>query len=205
MVFINLQNSKKKSQGEIFGIALLFVIIIIGVIIYGKIKMINDTSKIDLLQEGEYKILSEGALSAVLKMSVGCEVERGRDSVKDLINFCLENEYAGIDPSIECENGEEKFACAYVVDILNNTMKLVFNSSEGVAMIPYELKLDIPSNQRALLANKTFTNFGSYKYRGEVIDYDNRRRFGFKRAPSGLISWASSQRSVEFELYLYYK
>jgi len=201
---MNIGGVSKRSQGEIFGIALMFVVIIIGVLVYGKYAMLDGNDDVDILQEGEYKILAEGALNTILKMDIGCEVERGRDSVKDLINFCLENEYSGIDPEVKCEDGRF-LSCEHAVNILNDTLFEVFNSTKGIGMIPFELSLDIPANSRSLLFNQSFTNFGSFKLGNRVVTSDNYRKLGYKRAPSGLISWSSSQRGVEFELYLYYR
>lgn len=198
------KKTKIKSQGEIFGIALLFVVIIIGIIVYSQIKNIKSSDETNLQQQGEYKILAESSLNALLKSSTGCEVERGRDSLKDLINYCLENEYSGIDPEIECDGVTEP-ACQYVKDYLNESLMIIFNSSKGVAIIPYEVNLDIPANNLSLMANQKFTNLGTFKHKDTILTEDNRRRLGYKRAPSGLISWATAQRAIEFELYLYYR
>lgn len=196
---------KKRSQGEIFGLALMFVVIIIGIIVYGKISALSDLENEDLQVEGEYKILSEGSLNTILKVSTGCYVERDKDSVKDLINFCLENEYAGEDPYISCENNYEYKACEKVNIILNETLFKLFNSSDGVGNIPFKLTMDVPANSETLLSNKTFTNFGQFNYKNKILTEDNRRKYAFKRAPSGLISWSTAQRAIEFELYLYYR
>ena len=195
---------KKRSQGEIFGLALMFVVIIIGIIVYAKIKAINGLDEENIKVEGEYKILAEGTLNTVLKVSTDCYVERNKDSLKDLINFCLANEYSGMDAQITCD-GDTKDSCGYAKKILNDTMYKLFNSSEGIGNIPFELKMDIPANNETLLSNITFTNFGDFKYKGQIINNSNRKKFRYKRAPSGLISWPTAQRAIEFELYLYYR
>lgn len=196
----------KRAQGEIFGIALMFVVIIIGVIVYGQIKALNNTSSSDLQQEAEYKILAEGTLNTVLSMSTSCEVERNRDSLKDLINYCLENEYSGVDPYVECNDGYEGPACAHAVEILNETTFALFNSSDAkIGEIPFELKVDLPANKNSILSNVTLTNFGQFKYKNQTIDYENYRKIGYKRAPSGLITWSTAQRNIEFEFYMYYR
>lgn len=195
---------KKRSQGEIFGLALMFVVIIIGIIVYGQIKSVSNLESEDPQVEGEYKILAEGSLNTILEVSTGCYVERNKDAVKDLVNYCLENEYAGVDPGITCDSGNV-YACSEVIRILNNTMFTLFNSSEGIGIIPFELYMDVPANNNTLLSNYKFTNFGSFEYKGKIVNESNRRRFAYKRAPSGLISWSTSQRAIDFELYLYYR
>lgn len=196
----------KKSQGEIFGIALLFVVILIGFIVYAKIQSVSDLNDVDLQKQGEYKILAEGSLNTLLKVSTGCMVERNKDSIKDLINFCLENEYSGSDVDIECESPIGTVpACEYALDFLNESLYLIFNSTVGVGVIPFELIVDIPANKRSLLFNKSRTNFGQIKYKGVEVNESSWRKLEYKRESSGLISWRTAQRDVEFELYLYHR
>lgn len=195
---------KKKSQGEIFGIALMFVIIIIGIIVYAQIKKLNPDNAGDELQEGKYKILSEGTLNTVVKLSTGCYVERGKDTVQDLINYCLENSFSGNNPRFRCSPTNQVYACDESIDILNDTISELFNNKLGG--IPYLLLIDTPANPTSRLHNKTITNFGSIQTPdGNIITEDNYRRLGYKRAPSGLKTWSTAQRNINFELYLYYK
>jgi hypothetical protein len=194
----------KKSQGEIFGIALLFVVILIGVIVYAKVKSVSDLNDVDLQAQGEYKILAEGTLNTLLKTSTGCTVERDKDSVRDLINYCLENEYSGEDVPIDCDTGEV-MACSRVLNFMNESLYLVFNSSKGIGYIPFELRLDVPANSRSIFFNESRTNLGDFYYRGTQVNDSTRRKLGYKRESSGLISWRTAQRDVELELYLYYR
>lgn len=199
---------RKLSQGEIFGVALLFVVIIIGFLVYVKIKSVSGFENENLKQEGQYKILAEGTLNTLMKGSTGCFVEHNRDSLKDVINFCLENDvYPSYDPEIECDDGFHD-ACAYAIQLINESLFYLYNnteSSKGLANVPFEMHMDLPSNQNTFLSNKTFTNFDHFMYRNVVINESNRMRYGYKRAPSGLISWSTSDRNIQLELYLYYR
>lgn len=196
---------KKKSQGEIFGIALMFVVIIIGIIVYSQVKVLNPNRDADLQSEGEYKILAEGTLNTLLDASTGCYVEQGRDSVMDLVNYCLEFSFSKSDPEFICDNpiGEVK-ACSHFLSILNNNLNKLFNS-EKLGPIPFELKVEVPQNPNSVLNNRSITNFGNITLLQKNITLDNYRKEGYKRAPSGLKTWATAQRNVNFELYLYYK
>lgn len=198
----------RKSQGEIFGIALLFVVIIVGILVYSQIKALNPDRGDSYQREAEYEILAERTLNTMLSMSTGCYVERGRDSVKDLVNFCLDYTYSGNDPTMDCfDNGEEIKVCQYTLDIINTTLLSLFNKSQDsfIGEIPYQMSIYVPHNMNTKLSNVSFTNFGQISYRNDILDTNSYRKFGFKRATSGLITWATSQRNVEFELYLYYR
>ncbi len=200
----------KKSQGEIFGIALLFVVIIIGVIVYAKIQSVNDVRSEDSEQEAKYKILSESSINSLIKVSTSCQVERDRDTLKDLINFCLENEYAGNDPEIECGDGIGVVrACSYAINIMNQTLFKLFhtNSSQNASLVPilFDLNVDVLSNRQTFFTNKSFNNFNVYTYKNVPINENNLFKYGFKRAPSGLVQWSTAQRNIEFSLYLYYR
>ncbi|MDA3856365.1 MAG: hypothetical protein PF569_08970 [Candidatus Woesearchaeota archaeon] len=200
----------KKSQGEIFGIALLFVVILIGVIVYAKIQSNSDLNDVDLQTQGEYKILAEGTLNTLLKVSTGCTVERNKDSVKDLINFCLENEGYGGDVEIGCDiEGDgilENFpSCAHALNFLNDSLYLIFNSSSGIGLIPFELIIDVPSYSNSIFFNESRTNLGDISYRGFEVNDSSRINLGYKRESSGRISWRTAQRDVNFELYVYYR
>lgn len=198
----------KRSQGEIFGIALMFVVIIVGILVYSQIKALNPDRTDTYQREAEYEILAQRTLNTMLSMSTGCYVERGRDSVKDLVNFCLDYTYSGNDPTMDCfNNGEEVKVCAYAKDIINTTLVSLYNKSSSslVGEIPYQMTINVPNNANTKLSNTTFTNFGEITYRGTIIDDSSYRKLGYKKATSGLITWATSQRNVEFELYLYYR
>lgn len=193
----------KRSQGEIFGIALMFVIIIIGILVYAKIKALNPDRNEDLGQENEYKILAEGTLNTILDLSTGCYVERGKDRTRDIINYCLEYSFSGTDPIIECK-GTTIQACKYSINSINTTLQTLFNDS-GVGKIPFFMSINIPANPNSLLSNKTLTNFGKVQISDTIITEENYRKNNYKRAPSGIKTWATAQRNVEFELYLYYR
>ncbi len=196
----------KKSQAEIFGVALMFVVIILGILIYGRIQALKSLNDDDNAQESEYKILAEGTLNSMIKMSTGCYVERNRDTLKDLINYCLDNEFAGNDIEITCNDNTHIGACAKSKQIIEHSLNTLYSNSENsIINAPFKLTISMPQNKDAIFNNVTISNFGSFKYNNVIITEDNRRSYKFKRAPSGLISWATSQREINFELYIYYR
>jgi len=194
----------KKSQGEIFGIALMFVVIIFGIIIYAKVVALNPDSQKDLVKESKYKILAEGTLNTILKQSTGCYAERNKDSLIDLINYCLYNhngEFARVD--ISCDTGIQD-ACTYPIKILNDSLINLYNNSNNY-MIPFYLTIYLDDYSKTSLSNVNITNFGDIKYKENLIMKDNYRKLGFSKAPSGLISVPTSYRNIDFELALYYR
>lgn len=198
----------KKSQGEIFGIALMFVVLIIGFFVYAKIQSVRGDRPVDLQQEKEYELLSESTLNTIKKVSTGCTISRDKDSMQDLINYCLENDYSNYDPEIECDIGTVG-ACEYAKEIINTTIFKMFftdeNNNASLVSIPFELKIDVLGNSNTRFSNITMSNFGLYEYKGKIVDDNTRRKLGYKRAPSGLIQWSTAQRNIQFELYLYYR
>lgn len=196
----------KKTQGEIFGIALLFVIIIVGVIIYGQIKTLSPINENEKAQKEEkYKVLAAGTLDSILSMSTGCEVERGKDSVVDLIKFC-EYTYYGEDPKITCNDGGTYAACAKTIEILNTTLYGLYNNSEGkgIGQMPFKLEIYTTNNPDSKL-NVNLTNFDNIKYKSVTLTQNNYSKNGFNKAPSGLRTVPTAKRNVNFELALYFR
>lgn len=196
----------KKSQGEIFGIALMFVVIVIGILVYGKIKALHPDNSIDEKTLGKYKILAEGTLNSIIKLSTSCPIQRDQDKVLDLIDYCVENSYpSNPDPDVTC--GEvEKPSCSYVKEIFNDSLNTIFNNS-NLGNIPYKLIVNLDADPTSIL-NFNLTNFGNVTFRGKVINETGKNSYlsmGFKRAPSGLRTWATAKRNIDFQLYLYYK
>jgi hypothetical protein len=193
----------KKSQGEIFGIALLFVVIIVGILVYSQYQALMPDRDEDVDRGEKYKLLAESSMDSVLSMSTGCYVDRGQDQLRELVNYCLEYSFVGEDSSFTCASGQV-MACEHSKEVINTTLKTLFNSSE-IGPFPYFLIVRTPDNKNSLLHNTTMTNFGSYRFQGDLVGAENYTQYGFKRAPSGLKTWATAQGLVEMELYFYYR
>lgn len=193
-----------KSQGEIFGIALMFVIIIVGILIYGQVKSVIDVGDEDNSQKYRYEVLADGIMNTLLKMSTGCDAYKNQDKLEDLISYC-EYKWGGDDPEITCENLPNPVgSCKRTIDILNESLRNLLNSSDAIGPIPYKLVIFAPSSSSSHL-NVNITNLGSFEYRGTLIDESNYLRNGFKRVSSGPRKVQTSKRNVDFELFLYYR
>ena len=196
---------QRKSQGEIFGIALLFVVVIIGLMVYSQIKALEPDTQAADIQEKKYKIVAEGTLNSMLKISTGCFVERGANSLLDLVNYCIENSFGGDDDPIfkNCNGGIE--SCTEVKKLFNKSLITFFNNS-NLGLIPYNLKMDIPRDDSLKLSNLSINNFDTFEYRGNpVIDIGGLRKAKFKKVSSGLRTWPTAKGNIEVELDLYYR
>jgi len=196
--------NKKKSQGEIFGIALLFVVIIIGFIVYSQIRT-SDNSNPEI--EFKTKLLASSTLSSLLKVSTGCYIERSDDSLQTLISQCIyDTTFRGdIEPEYRCKDGIKKI-CDYSKQIINETLTNLFNNSNlKLGPIPYSLTSFIEKTSRAEFGNLEFTNFGSLNISNRIITKLNYKKFKYNRVSSGPIIWNTLAGDIEFELFLYYR
>ena len=198
--------NKKLSQGEIFGIALFFVILIIGLLVYAQIRALNPSISSDQNLDDRYKILAETSKYTILDISTGCYTGRGRDSIKDLIDHCLRNS-----PNQEtktalflCDGVTSVNTCEKSLKMLENTLNLTY-SENGIGKIPYRMEIRLPRSPQSIF-NTNITNFNQFQTNeGDILSETNYRRNGYKRAPSGLRAWPTAFGNIEIELFLYYR
>lgn len=205
--------NKKKSQGEIFGIALMFVLIVLGLITYSQFKALDPKRDEDSFAQEEYKLLAQTTLNTIMQSSTSCEVERGKDSIKDLINYCLRNSFGGPDPQIECEQITVG-ACSHVEQKIEQTLQKLFTTTQNqngddidplIGEIPYEFSIELPQESSAPLNGLQITNLGSFQYKNNIITQTNLRDFGYQRAPSGTFTFSTNYYEIYIDLYLYYR
>ena len=191
----------KKSQGEIFGLALIFTILIIGFLIYSKFSV--GTNK-DIIEEKqrEYNDLSYSYLNSILEIST-LNLEDGTYlSVKDLIKHCLYQTYFDTDVAY-LSNGLD--SCEEQQKTIENSLENLFGKNNfNLGPTPYMFKTYVEKNPNSVLHNLTITNFGEIEYDNTTITESNYRKWGFLRANSREI-FDSSQGIVEINLYLYFK
>lgn len=188
----------------------MFVLLVLGIIIYSQIKALDPNRDVDLKIEEEYRLLAQTTLNTILKTSTSCSVERGQDSIQDLINYCLDMSFSsGSDPVLICDNGEEIGSCSYSKELINRTLLNLFggNSTDFnlIGNIPYYFYIEIPQRVDNSYNDFYSTNFNRFTYRGQIVNETNLNSLKYKRAPSGLYAWATSQREVLVNLHLYYR
>lgn len=203
----------RRSQGEIFGIALFFVVIIIGVIVYANFQAIEQSGETEEFEEKQFEILSADSINGLKKMSTNCEVEQNRDALEDVIRYCFDNARSDEDdPIIECEQESggtvEKSACSYSYEILNTSLHNLFNEDSDealVAPIPFSLELTNPSFEHEQWHNRTITNLGDF---GLSL---NRSKGNFyldeeyRRNNAGFDVITTGRREVELTFDIYHR
>lgn len=196
-----------RSQGEIFGIALMFVLIILGIIVYGQISSLSPDRDEESAEGLKYTLLAQTALDTIREMSTGCYVERNKDSVSDLIDYCISNSFGDTDPVIECDHGEE-MACEYSARIIDSTLsKLFVNTADSDAVIgeiPYTFSIELDYDG-ASLNGLILTEEGSKTEEENEVRKNELRKDRYQRASSGIYVWESSYREVFVDLNLYYR
>ena len=196
--------NQKKFQAEIFGVALFFVIILVGFLVFLKFSDLGNSSYEKKFNEDKYKILSSSTVNFILEKDTGCYVDKISNSVKNVINYCIQNSYKGSDEEIECKKENFK-SCQHSIDLINKSLRDIY-SKDIVAEIPYRLEISVPDKKSNLLHNQNFTNLGEFKtINGDNLTLENYRQKGYKRQSSGLINWITDRKQVKMVLYLYYK
>lgn len=192
----------RKSQAEIFGVALLFVVVVLGIIIYGQIKSLNPDDTQENVKALKYNILAETTIDTVLKIGTTCEVERNKDLLIDLIKYCIENDY---NDYIACDDGYSGSSCTRANEILNESLQNILNTST-IGPFIYDLEVDLPAKRDFdYFGSETYNNFGEIEYKGVKIDINNRKRYGFSKASSGLRSYPTAKRNLDFNLNIYFR
>ena len=203
----------KKAQGEIFGVALFFVVIIVGIIIYANISALQPDMEEDSFKSKQYEILSSDALNGLKKMSTSCQIEQDKDSLEDLIRYCFS--YASgseDDPVIECQSSdggtETRRACEHSFELLNKSLHNLFdaNTSEAiVAPIPFSLELSNPDFEHEQWHNRTITNVGEFGLSLEREDDNFYLRQNYQRKNAGFDVITTGRRDVELNFNVYYE
>ncbi len=173
-------NTTKKGQGEIFGLALVFVVLILGIIIYSQFSLLNPKYEEDSFKEQRYKALAENTILSIKKVSTKCSVQTGKNSLEDLINYCLSyatsNEH---DPDITCDDGDVVNSCEYSFRVLNKTLQSLFEKNgDGIANAgyPFSLYIENPNLNHKVWHNRTITNMHVSDLTETPYDYEGSTR-----------------------------
>ena len=207
---------QKRSQGEIFGIALMFVLIILGIIVYSQISKFSPDRDSQDANGLKYQLLAQTTLDTLMEMRTGCFVERNKDSVSDLLNYCISNDY-GDGAEIECSDENLPVnSCEYSVSIIQDTLESLFenqnmqdsdknNDIEAIiGEIPYTFSLEL-DYEGANLNGLILTEIGSLTEQENDLRKNELRNKRYQKAPSGIYVWESSYREVYVDLNLYYR
>ena len=197
---------KRKLQGEIFGLALLFVVILLGFLLYTQFK---DDRIFDEKKDETYKTLADSTLNTLLKTSTGCYITRSSDILDDVINQCIRDfQLYSSEPEYSCEFSTTKQnICAHSKKIINQTLFQLYNSTNfSLGPTPFEFYITMETAPNDIpFKEESYTNFDSVTYRDNIITKANYRQFNYKRVSSKPITFSTIAGNIEFELLLYYR
>ena len=205
----------KKGQGEIFGLALVFVILILGIIVYAQFKALNPDLEKNSFKDGQFDVLAKNTLTSIRYMSTGCFVQSKDDSLQALLGYCFDFSNApDHDPLITCKDDFgsdfEVGSCSYAMELFNSTLQSFFNKNvtedrTSIAPIPFSLTFTNEHFQLEKVHNVTLTNmydFGISLNRSST-DYYKKKRY--QKANGGFFILPTGKRPVELEFDVYYR
>lgn len=219
-----------KGQGEIFGLALVFVLLIFGVIIYGQFKALEPTFNEDSITATKYKVLSENTISSLKKISTPCSVQTGKNTLSDLMRYCMEfSDQPDEVPLLDCNvdgNGVVTIpVCEYAFETLNTSIQTLLNEEEGIGEFPFSLHIFANGLEHEMWHERIITNINDSNFQftdilnlpllvsSEKIQTISLNRSkqnyylkkGFSRVNAGKDELTSGRKSLEFELNIYYR
>jgi hypothetical protein len=228
---MNLRTNSKKAQGEIFGLALVFVLLIFGVVIYGQIQASKPTFNEDSLTSAKYKILSENTISSLKKLSTPCSVQTGKNTLSDLMRYCMEfADNTQQDPELQCDTDNDEIIenvpiCAYAFETMNKSIQSLLNKGTGIGEFPFSLHIFANGLEHEIWHERVITNINDTDnavssglslpllVSSKKIDYislnkSNSKYYlknGYSRVNAGKDELTSGSKSLDFELNIYYR
>lgn len=195
------------SQGEIFGIMLFFVLIIIGFLLYSQFKIVYSSEEQDIILENEYKILVESTMQQIKNTQIQCFKDTQISTI-DLLDYCVEN--TGISFSeyeIDCSPQPYIIeTCETLVNSINSSLHQLFNGSTPLhSQKPFEFKI-LPSNSlKYSHLNVTLTNMHYFNLSTNSSDPNYYLRKKYQKISSDFENIPTNQGKFELELSFYHK
>ena len=189
----------KKSQAEIFGLALFFVILFLAIIIFSAVSSKKDTY-LTYQKDLEFDLLGTNTLEALLQKDVNCEISRSNNNLRELLRICVRDP----DETLTCQSGQ-KNPCQYAKEILKNSASKLFEKSDAVLVnVPYQLTLQLKEDKNHKV-NFNITNLKKYKYLNKTrITRRNYRSYKFQRKTS-TSSIKTTKRQLNVFLEIFYR
>lgn len=204
-----MRSSKLKnissSQGEIFGVMIFFVILILGFYLYSQFQAIYSVDEQNSILETETEILVESVMDHIKTAEIQCFSNRGIDGI-DLLQYCVDN--TGITLSeynISCTiPSYEIETCQAFRNLINSSLHQLFNGTSTNSALhssrPFMFTI-IPSNDiRYSHLNRTFTNLAAYNLSLNSSDENYYLREGYSKISTDFQNIPTNQGRFEFEL-----
>jgi len=195
---------RKISQGEIFGMALVFVIILFSLLIYSKVHKASPDNSVFDVKYQELQLLVENSLIATLNMGTDCHVERFSNTVGDLVKYCMMKTYSSANDEafITCDDGKERDVCAYSLQLINLTLYKFFNSSNYFD-VPFYIYFKTPQSSGSYYDGKNFSNFRWFD--NGKLNLDNLMNKGYLNKVSTRDVYPTAQGPLVIYLNIYLK
>ncbi|MCH8519537.1 MAG: hypothetical protein LAT82_02175 [Nanoarchaeota archaeon] len=215
---MNLNNKKikfkfsSKSQGEIFGIMLFFVILVLGFFLYSEFRSVYTVQSQNEILISENEIIAQSMIEHLKTLRVDCYRTRTLDGVR-LLNLCVDN--TGLTQrshNITCESTSPSFeleVCSTFLNLMNSSLHLLFNGTTDNEPLhspkAFTLRV-IPSNDiRYSHLNVTMDNLQEYDLSLNISEENYYLRRGYSRVSSEFQNIPTNQGRFEFELSFYYR
>jgi hypothetical protein len=202
---------KKIGQGEIFGLALVFVILILGIVIYGKYKALHPDIQKNVFKDSQMDVLAKNTLTSVRYLSTGCDLDSEDDSLQNLLAYCFDftTSESGSNPQIDCGGPTTVNACEYAIEVFNTTLQTFFRKNTTldktiIAPLPFSLTFYNDRFPLVGVHNVTLTNiedFGLSLNESNSSYYLKKR---WKKANGGFLIIPTTKRPVELLFDIYY-
>lgn len=122
----------KKAQQEIAGFVLIVIIVVIALVVY---MIIKASSPVEIIKS----VTADNMIESIMEVTTSCQIGSKYSSIKSLLVECENNR--------RCSNGDS--AC----DVLNNTLKKIFDNMLDIETInAYEL------NYTSYVSNTSYDN-----------------------------------------------
>lgn len=205
-------NDSSKSQGEIFGIMLFFVILILGFFLYSEFRTVFSIQEQDAILISEGEIIAQSMIEHLKTLRIQCYEDRIVDGNR-LLNLCVD--HTGLtnrehnitcqihNPSVEIE------VCSTFLNLMNSSLHILFNGTSDIEPLhspkAFTLRV-IPSNDiRYSHLNVTIDNLHEYDLSLNRSEDNYYLRRGYSRVSSEFQNIPTNQGRFEFELSFYYK
>lgn len=203
--------NNNRSQGEIFGIMIFFVLIIVGFLLYSQFKIIYSVEEQDIILESEYKLLADSVTQQIKNSQIKCFRDSQIDVI-ELLDYCVENTGLSFDEyTLNCPPpiSASINTCQAFRNVINDSLYAFFNGTSSIPPIhsskPFTFTV-IPSNDiKYSHLNVTFSNLKDFNLSTNPTDSNYYLREGYSRISNDLENIPTNQGSFELEFSFYHK
>ena len=198
-------NYTNKTQGEIFGVMIFFVLLILGFYFYSQFQAVYSVDEQNSILETESEILVESVMQHIKTAEIQCYSNRGLSGI-ELLQRCVDNTgIAFSEHNISCTAPSyEVEACQAFKNLINSSLYQLFNGTSSQNSLHSSrafLFTIIPSDDvRYFHLNKSFNNLDSYNLSLDSSDENYYLREGYSKISTDFQNIPTNQGRFEFEL-----